>query len=81
MYDLVEQVKINGVAKKENWLSFSDQNKIINIIQLINASKGDKKSWFAVTFKLFLIKLIKFQFLLVEQEILAKIQFQNLKKA
>jgi hypothetical protein len=43
MYDLVEEVKINGIAKKENWLSFSDQNKIINIIQLINASKGDKK--------------------------------------
>ena len=63
MYDLVEQIKINGVAKKENWLSFSDQNKIINIIQLINASKGNKKSWFAVKFKTFLIKLVKFQFL------------------
>jgi len=62
MDDLIEKVRLNGIEKKENWLSLSDQEKIKNIISLINASKGDSKSWFVVKFKLFLIKFLKFQF-------------------
>ena len=54
MNDLIEQVKSNGIGKKENWLSLADEEKARQIIKSMNAKKGDAKSWFSINFKSFL---------------------------
>ena len=62
MNNLITNVKNDGIAIKENWLSPEDQKKIAKIITSINPRKGEKKSWLYVNFKISLIKLIKLQF-------------------
>jgi ectoine hydroxylase-related dioxygenase (phytanoyl-CoA dioxygenase family) len=60
--NLAEKVRNYGLAKKENWLDKSDQNKIVKIISSIKPKKGSKKSWLSINLSSHLIKIIKLDF-------------------
>ena len=62
MDDLIKSVKLNGIAKKEHWLSVTDEEKVRQIIRLIHSTKGEKKSWIAVNFKALIIKFLKLDY-------------------
>ena len=62
MDDLVESVKLNGIAQRKHWLSSADEKKAEQIIRSISTLKGEGKSWFSTNFISFLIKFIKFDY-------------------
>jgi len=62
MENLIESVKLNGIAKKEKWLSSHDEEKAAQIAKTIHGNKGEKKTWFSINLISFLIKVIKFDY-------------------
>lgn len=60
--EIAKSVQSNGIFKKENWLSLSDEKKARKIVLSIKPKKGDKSSW--VSHKIFshIIKLCKLDF-------------------
>jgi len=62
MIELAEKVRISGIARKDNWLSTVDEEKVRKIITTIKPHKSDNKSWCSLNYKSHLIKLIKLDF-------------------
>ena len=60
--ELSQQVKDLGLARKENWLDYEDQEKISRIISSIKPKKDSNKSWLSVSLRSHLIKLFKLDF-------------------
>ena len=60
--EIAKSVQSNGIFKKENWLSLSDEEKARKIVLSIKPKKGDKSSW--VPHKNFshIVKLCKLDF-------------------
>ena len=74
--DLAQEVKDVGIAKKENWLEKKDQEKINNIIDELNCSKGDIRGIFSAELKSRVIEILKFKFKKTQQFF----YFKNLSK-
>ena len=60
--ELAKNVRSNGIAQKNNWLSKHDTEKAQAIISSIKPQKGSSKSWLSTTLKSRIIKLVKFDF-------------------
>ena len=60
--ELAENVKLNGIVRKDNWLDIEDEKKARDIIASIKPKKGSKKSWLSTTLLSQIIKVIKFDF-------------------
>ena len=60
--EIAKSVQSNGIFKKENWLSLSDEKKARKIVLSIKPERRDKSSW--VSHKIFshIIKLCKLDF-------------------
>ncbi len=62
LIELAEAVRLNGIARKDNWLNAEDEKKARNIIASIKPKKGSKKSWLSTTLLSQIIKVIKFDY-------------------
>ena len=58
----LEEIKINGITKVQNFLSSEELEKIKNIISFYSASKGHKNSYWPTNLRLILYKVIKLNF-------------------
>ena len=58
----LEEIKINGITKVQNFLSSEELEKIKNIISFYSAPKGHKNSYWPTNLRLLLYKVIKLNF-------------------
>src|SRR6056300_1226140 len=77
MDNLAQEVELKGIAKKNNWLSEIDQQKITGIIETLKPLKDDvHNSTFVVNFKTLVNKILRLKF----KNIIRSLYFHKLSK-
>ena len=77
MDNLAQEVELKGIAKKNNWLSEIDQQKITGIIETLKPLKDDvHNSTFVVNFKTLVNKILRLKF----KNIIRSFYFHKLSK-
>jgi hypothetical protein len=74
--EISKTLKSEGIFTKENWLNENDQKKIATTIQNLKPAKEDSNSFFITNYKIFLMKIFKFNF----KNVLTSIYYQKLSK-
>ena len=70
--EISKTLKSEGIFTKENWLNENDQKKIATTIQNLKPAKEDSNSFFITNYKIFLMKIFKFNF----KNVLTSIYYQ-----